>query len=108
WTLLMAGAGMSVSAIAGLALVTAEAAVRGVLAATVAAVPPLVLLASTHLAVVLTRPATPTEQAPVQEAAVLSADPIAQTGDAQRLALPERSAPAVDAEPRPRPARRPG
>src|SRR5699024_7498752 len=95
----IAGAGMSVTANAAHALVTAEASVPGVLAATVAAVPPLVLLASTHLTVVLTRPATPTEQAPVQEAAVLSADPSAQTGDAQRLALPERSAPAVDAEP---------
>ncbi|WP_153502767.1 DUF2637 domain-containing protein [Cumulibacter manganitolerans] len=99
WTLLIAGAGMSVTANAAHALVTAEASVPGVLAATVAAVPPLVLLASTHLTVVLTRPAPPAEQPPVQEAAVLSAEPREQTGDAQRLALPERSAPAVDAEP---------
>ncbi|WP_454118521.1 DUF2637 domain-containing protein [Microbacterium lacticum] len=99
WTLLIAGAGMSVTANAAHALVTAEASVPGVLAATVAAVPPLVLLASTHLTVVLTRPATPAEQAPVQEAAVLSADPSEQTGDAQPLALPERAAPAIDAEP---------
>lgn len=89
WTLLIAGAGMSVTANAAHALVTAEASVPGVLAATVAAVPPLVLLASTHLTVVLTRPATPAEQAPVQEAAVLSADPSEQAGDAQQRALPE-------------------
>ncbi|MGO3022148.1 MAG: DUF2637 domain-containing protein [Brevibacterium sp.] len=55
WALLIAGALVSVTANAAHALVTAEATVPGVLAATVAAVPPLVLLASTHLTVVLIR-----------------------------------------------------
>lgn len=55
WALLIAGAMVSVTANAAHALVTAEATVPGVLAATVAAVPPLVLLASTHLTVVLIR-----------------------------------------------------
>lgn len=55
WALLIAGAMMSVTANAAHALVTADATVPGVLAATVAAVPPLVLLASTHLTVVLIR-----------------------------------------------------
>lgn len=40
------------------AIVAADASVPGLLAATVAAVPPLVLLASTHLTVVLTRSTT--------------------------------------------------
>ena len=55
WALLIAGALVSVTANATHALVTAEATVPGLLAATVAAVPPLVLLASTHLTVVLIR-----------------------------------------------------
>lgn len=55
WALLIAGALMSVTANAAHALVTAEMSVPGLLAATVAAVPPLVLLASTHLTVVLIR-----------------------------------------------------
>lgn len=63
WALLIAGALMSVTANAAHALVTAEASVPGLLAATVAAVPPLVLLASTHLTVVLIR-STRTATAP--------------------------------------------
>ena len=55
WVLLIAGALMSVSANAAHALVAADASVPGLLAAIVAAVPPLVLLASTHLTTVLTR-----------------------------------------------------
>ncbi|MGA4508292.1 DUF2637 domain-containing protein [Propionibacteriaceae bacterium G1746] len=55
WALLIGGALVSVIANAAHALVTAEASVPGLLAATVAAVPPLVLLASTHLTVVLIR-----------------------------------------------------
>ncbi|MBU8577610.1 DUF2637 domain-containing protein [Brevibacterium luteolum] len=65
WTLLVAGALMSVTANAAHALVTADATVPGVLAGAVAAVPPLVLLASTHLTVVLTRPAAPETDASV-------------------------------------------
>ncbi|WP_282856882.1 DUF2637 domain-containing protein [Pseudoclavibacter helvolus] len=56
WALLVGGAAVSVTANAIHAVVAADADVPGVLAASVAAVPPLVLLAITHLTVILTRP----------------------------------------------------
>src|SRR5699024_5428164 len=56
WVLLVGGAAVSVTANALHAVVAADADVPGVLAAAVAAVPPVVLLAITHLTVVLTRP----------------------------------------------------
>ncbi|MDN5751201.1 MAG: helix-turn-helix domain-containing protein [Pseudonocardia sp.] len=56
WTLLIGGAAVSVTANALHAVVAADADVPGVLAAAVAAVPPVVLLAITHLTVILTRP----------------------------------------------------
>lgn len=55
WMLLVAGAAASVAANAIHAVVAADADVPPVLAASVAAVPPLVLLAITHLTVVLTQ-----------------------------------------------------
>lgn len=55
WLLLICGAGLSVTANSTHALVAADADVPGMLAAAVAAVPPLVLLAITHLTVILTR-----------------------------------------------------
>lgn len=55
WLLLMAGAAVSVAANAIHAVVAADADVSSGLAGSVAAVPPLVLLAITHLTVVLTR-----------------------------------------------------
>ncbi|MDT0181488.1 DUF2637 domain-containing protein [Microbacterium sp. ARD31] len=55
WMLLMIGAAVSVAANSIHAVVAADADVRPVLAASVAAVPPLVLLAITHLTVVLTQ-----------------------------------------------------
>ncbi|MCH6470779.1 DUF2637 domain-containing protein [Sinomonas terrae] len=55
WLLLMAGTVVSVTANALHASVAADADVPSLLAACVAAVPPLVLLASTHLTVVLVR-----------------------------------------------------
>lgn len=55
WLLLMAGAAVSVTANAIHALVAADAAVPAALAGAVAAIPPLVLLAITHLTVVLTQ-----------------------------------------------------
>jgi hypothetical protein len=55
WLLLLGGALVSVTANAIHAVVAADADVPEVLAASVAAVPPLVLLAITHLTVVLTR-----------------------------------------------------
>lgn len=57
WGLLIAGAMVSVAANAMHAVVAAEAAVPGLLASVIASVPPLVLLASTHLTVVLIRSA---------------------------------------------------
>ncbi|GAB3623712.1 hypothetical protein GCM10027418_17960 [Mariniluteicoccus endophyticus] len=59
WALLIAGALVSVTANAAHALVTADSTIPAVLAAIVAAVPPLVLLASTHLTVVLIRSTAP-------------------------------------------------
>lgn len=55
WSLLICGALVSVAANILHAFVAADATVPEVLAAVVAAVPPLVLLASTHLTVVLIR-----------------------------------------------------
>ncbi|MEV8358636.1 DUF2637 domain-containing protein [Microbacterium sp. NPDC076895] len=55
WLLLMAGAAVSVAANAIHAVVAADADTPAGLAGSVAAVPPLVLLAITHLTVVLTR-----------------------------------------------------
>lgn len=60
WLLLSAGAAVSVLANASHAIVAADARVPSVLAALVAAVPPVVLVAITHLTVELTRsPNTP-------------------------------------------------
>lgn len=85
WALLIAGALVSVTANAAHALVAADATVPGVLAGIVAAVPPLVLLASTHLTVVLIRSTTPERAtAPVPDASpaavpALTAAPVATT-----------------------------
>lgn len=68
WLLLAAGALVSVTANAIHAVVAADADVPSVLAACVAAVPPLVLLAITHLTVILTRP-LPASIEPVEESA---------------------------------------
>lgn len=68
WALLVAGALVSVTANALHAVVAADANIPVMLAAAVAAVPPLVLLASTHLTVVLIRSTrittTPPAEAP--------------------------------------------
>ena len=55
WALLVGGALVSVTANAIHAVVAADADVPSILAASVAAVPPVVLLAITHLTVILTR-----------------------------------------------------
>ena len=55
WLLLILGAGVSVAANAIHAVVAAEPGVPPVLAASVASVPPLVLVASTHLTAILIR-----------------------------------------------------
>lgn len=61
WTLLIGGASVSVTANSLHAIVAAETGVPGVLAAAVAGVPPVVLLAITHLTVILIRHATTAE-----------------------------------------------
>lgn len=73
WALLIGGAAVSVTANALHAVVAADADVPGVLAAAVAAVPPVVLLAITHLTVILTRP-QPAPDAPVSSDDALSPD----------------------------------
>lgn len=60
WLLLGAGAGVSVAANITHAVVAADTRVPVLIAALVASVPPLVLLAMTHLTVELTRNTTPT------------------------------------------------
>ncbi|MGO1908165.1 MAG: DUF2637 domain-containing protein [Brevibacterium linens] len=64
WALLIGGAGVSVTANAAHAILAADLAVPAMLAAVVAAIPPLVLLAATHLTVVLTRKADGQELLP--------------------------------------------
>lgn len=59
WLLLAAGAGVSVAANITHAVVSADTRVPALIAALVASVPPLVLLAMTHLTVELTRNTTP-------------------------------------------------
>lgn len=82
WTLLVAGAVVSVTANAIHAIIAADTDVPPVLAASVAAIPPLVLLAITHLTVILTRPvpeASKTERpdavAPSQAVDALETEP---------------------------------
>lgn len=78
WALLIGGAAVSVTANSLHAVVAADADVPGPLAAAVAAVPPVVLLAITHLTVVLTRatvrPADESEASDVQRAGALQAE----------------------------------
>src|SRR5699024_1113171 len=92
WALLIAGALMSVTANAAHALVTAEMSVPGLLAATIAAVPPLVLLASTHITVALIRPARapniPPRAAPRTK---LPLPALRAAAEASTLAAPARS-----------------
>lgn len=59
WLLLTTGAAVSVAANVTHAVIAADARVPALIAAVVASIPPLVLLAMTHLTVELTRNATP-------------------------------------------------
>ncbi|SFS16296.1 Homeodomain-like domain-containing protein [Agrococcus baldri] len=111
WALLIAGALVSVTANAAHALVAADATVPGVLAGIVAAVPPLVLLASTHLTVVLIRSTAPERAtadaldvspaavpAPTAEPAVAETPPIPEPEQATALPVPVESDPPVPVE----------
>lgn len=70
WALLIGGAAVSVTANAIHAVLTADTDVPALLAAAVAAVPPVVLLAITHLTVILTRnPSDRREETPAVELA---------------------------------------
>jgi hypothetical protein len=95
WALLIGGALVSVTANALHAVVAADATVPGGLAACVAAVPPIVLLAITHLTVVLTR--TTTAESPSPEPADL---PVTETANvvptAGEVPEPELSGPEWD------------
>jgi len=88
WALLTGGALVSVTANAIHAVVAADADVPGILAASVAAVPPVVLLAITHLTVILTRTPNlaPEPEKPgrprVAVLATASADPVPDELDA--------------------------
>lgn len=108
WALLIAGAGMSVTANAAHAIVAATASVPALLAAIVATVPPLVLLASTHLTVVLTRSTkTTTAERPAAEPPVtapaltgaMSTGREEQADQAQPPEFPKLPGPAAVAEP---------
>lgn len=95
WLLLMAGTLVSVAANALHAAVAADADLSGLLAGSVAAVPPMVLLASTHLTVVLVRShrttRTDVEDQPMSvevEPTVLTSNPTvaARTGGRRKVA----------------------
>lgn len=87
WLLLTAGAAVSVAANVTHAVIAADARVPALIAAVVASIPPLVLLAMTHLTVELTRNATP------RPAPTTPADP----ADPPRVYDLPRSADAHDA-----------
>ena len=80
WALLIGGAAVSVTANALHAAVAADTDVPGVLAAAVAAVPPVVLLAITHLTVILTRPQRITDAAVSNDDAASSDISIEESG----------------------------
>lgn len=118
WTLLTGGALVSVAANALHALVTADTDMPLLLASAVASVPPLVLLASTHLTVVLIRSARPrpaVDAEPVLENAEHAAhaadpEPIAAVTPVEApaivpvepvAALPDPHAPAPEPAPEP-------
>ena len=81
WMLLAAGALVSVTANALHAVIAADADVPGLLAAAVAAVPPLVLLAITHLTVILTRPISPNNSPAADTSAMKLFDEASIDGD---------------------------
>lgn len=82
WALLVGGALVSVTANALHAVVAADADVPGVLAASVAAVPPIVLLAITHLTVILSRAPAPL----VEQEVMPVSSPTRGLGDSRSVA----------------------
>ena len=93
WTRRAAGAVVSVPANAIHAIIAADADVPAVLAASVAAIPPLVLLSITHLTVILTRPTTTPdtdaiEEVPAETAAPSQAVAVPEAEQAQAVEMP--------------------
>src|SRR5579875_733486 len=85
WLLLSAGAAASVLANASHAIVSADARVPSVLAALVAAVPPVVLVAITHLTVELTRRPQPRPATTAGTSAQASRRPTQRVRTASRV-----------------------
>ena len=98
WTLLAASAGVSVLANVLHAIVASEGRIAPALAGAIAAVPPLVLLAMTHLTVVVVRHARRLEVEPAVEQAATAGVPASSS----------RSTTARTAAPRPRAPRHTG
>lgn len=88
WLLLGAGAGVSVAANITHAVVAADTRVPALIAALVASVPPLVLLAMTHLTVELTRNTTPAPNGREPDIRPLAID---QTTTVMSVDAPHRS-----------------
>ena len=88
WALLIGGASVSVTANAIHAVIAADADVPSILAGAVAAVPPVVLLAITHLTVILTRPPEP-HAGPEPPDAVLRVLPDIEDATSTDPVLPE-------------------
>lgn len=84
WALLMIGAAVSVAANSIHAVVAADADVLPILAAAVAAVPPFVLLAITHLTVVLTQRFRLRVSYPTEMSRELSTEPCAASPGGRR------------------------
>ena len=87
WTLLAAGAVVSVTGNAIHAIIAADADVPAVLAASVAAIPPLVLLSITHLTVILTRPTTTPDADVIEDAPAETVD-VREVNQAQAVEMP--------------------
>lgn len=98
WALLVGGALVSVTANAIHAVVAADADVPRILAASVAAVPPVVLLAITHLTVILTRaPETSTKVAAIASFQAVAGEAMpALPSSGPDLSAPDEASAAAD------------
>jgi len=88
WALLTGGALVSVTANAIHAVVAADADVPDILAASVAAVPPVVLLAITHLTVILTRTPNPAPEPSGRAQVTVLAETSAESASGALEAVP--------------------
>lgn len=104
WTLLAASAGVSVLANVLHALVASEGRIAPALAGAIAAVPPLVLLAMTHLTVVVVRHTRGPDPQPASEQAAMTTGRAEST--VERTDTPRRVARRTPSSGRPAPALR--